>query len=168
MKSEVSGAATVRKFTRRMDRVEQILPTLATKVDLESFATKDDLKAFATKEDLKAFATKEDLKAFATKDDLKACATKDDLKACATKDDLKAFPSRDEMRDAIQEAVGQVRVLFEAQTHEIRLIAEAFNAHLGRHTALEGRVDDHDTALASQDLRMRQGDAPAGRRRRQV
>lgn len=99
---------------------------------------------------------------------MKAFATKDDLKALATKEDLKAFPTRDEMRDAIQEAVGQIRVLFEAQTHEIRLIAEAFNAHLGRHTALERRVDDHDTALTSLDLRMRQVDASSGRRRRQV
>ena len=55
----------------RLTKVEQILPTLATKADLKAFATKDDLKAFATKDDLKAFATKDDLKAFATKEELK-------------------------------------------------------------------------------------------------
>jgi hypothetical protein len=38
---------------RRLDRIEHILPTLATKDDLQAFATKDDLKAFATKEDLR-------------------------------------------------------------------------------------------------------------------
>lgn len=139
MKRDVPGTSVVRKLTRRMDRVEQILPTLATKKDLEAFATKKDLEAFATKEDLKAFATKED---------------------------LKAFPTREEMRDAIQDAVGQVRVLFEAQTHEIRLIAEMFDAHLGRHTALERRVDDHDTTLASLDLRVRRIESPSARRRR--
>ena len=45
----------------RLSRIEQVLPTLATKDDLNAFATKDDLKAFATKDDLKAFATKEDM-----------------------------------------------------------------------------------------------------------
>jgi hypothetical protein len=60
----------VKKLDRRTLAVEQILPTLATKVDLHAFATKEDLKAFATKEDLKVFATKEDLKAYATKADL--------------------------------------------------------------------------------------------------
>jgi hypothetical protein len=50
---------------RRLDRIEQILPTLATKDDLKAFATKDDVKAYATKDDLKAYATKDDLQAFA-------------------------------------------------------------------------------------------------------
>jgi hypothetical protein len=54
----------------RMTTIEQILPTLATKLDLEAFATKKDLEAFATKKDLEAFATKKDLEAFATKHDL--------------------------------------------------------------------------------------------------
>ena len=46
---------------RRLDRIEQILPTLATKDDLKAFATKDDLKALATKVEL-TFATKDDLR----------------------------------------------------------------------------------------------------------
>jgi hypothetical protein len=37
----------------RLARIEQILPTLATKADLERFATKADLERFATKADLK-------------------------------------------------------------------------------------------------------------------
>lgn len=45
----------------RLTRIEQILPTLASKKDLEAFATKKDLEAFATKKDLEAFATKKDL-----------------------------------------------------------------------------------------------------------
>ena len=52
----------LKNLDRRLTKVEQILPTLATKEDLKGFATKDDLKAFATKDDLKAFATKDDLK----------------------------------------------------------------------------------------------------------
>jgi hypothetical protein len=57
--SKDSGVATpvemedrFENIERRLDRIEQILPTLATKDDLKAFATKDDLKAFATKEDL--------------------------------------------------------------------------------------------------------------------
>ena len=38
---------------RRLARVEQILPTLATKDDLKTLATKDDLKTLATKEELR-------------------------------------------------------------------------------------------------------------------
>jgi hypothetical protein len=137
MKSGDQVEAHLRNLDRRVDRVEQILPTLATKVDLKAFATKEDLKAFATKEDLKAFATKED---------------------------LKAFPTRDEMREAIQEAVGQVRVLFEAQTHEIRLMAETLNAHLHRHETLERRVDGQDASLDAPDLRVRRLESPRRRR----
>lgn len=55
---------------RRLAGIEQILPTLATKAELERFATKQDLERFATKEDLKRFATKKDLERFATKADL--------------------------------------------------------------------------------------------------
>jgi hypothetical protein len=55
---------------RRLDRVEQILPTLATKHDLEALASKDELAAavapLATKDELSAtiasLATKQDLR----------------------------------------------------------------------------------------------------------
>jgi len=40
------------KLNVRMSSVEQVLPTLATKIDLERFATKADLERFATKQDL--------------------------------------------------------------------------------------------------------------------
>ena len=55
---------------RRLAGIEQILPTLATKADLERYATKADLERFATKADLERFATKADLERFATKADL--------------------------------------------------------------------------------------------------
>jgi hypothetical protein len=58
-----SGTATqLRNLDHRVSTVEQIWPTLATKVDPERFATKEDLERFATKEDLERFATKEDLR----------------------------------------------------------------------------------------------------------
>ena len=37
----------------RLTRIEQFLPTVATKDDLARFATKDDLARFATKDDLR-------------------------------------------------------------------------------------------------------------------
>ena len=52
----------VKNINDRTSRMEQILPTLATKEDLKAFATKDDLKRFAAKEDLSAFATKDDVR----------------------------------------------------------------------------------------------------------
>ena len=61
----------VRNVDDRVRRIEQILPTLATKGDLKAYATKDDLWAaiepLATKEELRAaiepLATKEELRA---------------------------------------------------------------------------------------------------------
>ena len=53
---------TVRKLDRRLEAVEQILPTLATKADLERFATKADLERFATKADLERLATKDEVR----------------------------------------------------------------------------------------------------------
>ena len=56
----------LKNLDHRLTKVEQILPTLATKEDLKAFATKEDLK-----EALKAYATKDDLKAFPTRDEVK-------------------------------------------------------------------------------------------------
>jgi hypothetical protein len=78
--------------------VRDILPTLATKADLERFATKIDLERFATKADLERFATKQDLGRFATKDDL---------------------------HDGIAEAKRHSSVLFESVRDDVRIVAEA-------------------------------------------
>jgi len=55
--------ARIKNIDERTTRIEQILPTLATKHDLKAFATKDDLKAFATKDDLRAYPTREEVRA---------------------------------------------------------------------------------------------------------
>lgn len=52
----------IKKIAGRTERIEQILPTLATKEDLKAFATKEDLKAYATKDDLKAYPTRNEVK----------------------------------------------------------------------------------------------------------
>jgi hypothetical protein len=51
----------VKNIDLRLTRIVQILPTLATKDDLEGFPTRGDSKGFATKDDLKGFATKRDV-----------------------------------------------------------------------------------------------------------
>ena len=56
---EVEGL--IKDLNTRTKRIEQILPTLATKEDLKALATKDDLKAFATKDDVKAFPTRDEV-----------------------------------------------------------------------------------------------------------
>ena len=43
----------IKHIDDRTSRIEQILPTVATKEDLNAFATKEDLKAYATKEDMR-------------------------------------------------------------------------------------------------------------------
>jgi hypothetical protein len=53
--------ARVKNIDERTQRIEQILPTLATKDDLRGFPSRDDPKGFATKDDLKAFPTREEV-----------------------------------------------------------------------------------------------------------
>ena len=107
----------VRNIDLRLSRIEQILPTLATKDDLKGFPTQDDPKGFATKDDLKRFATKDDLKNFATKDDLKAFATKQEL--------------LEESRKTRQ----QFNAVAERIESYVRLVAEG-------HVGLEQRLED--------------------------
>jgi hypothetical protein len=89
---------------RRLSRVEQFLPTLATKNDLERFATKQDLERFATKHELERFATKHELERFATKQELER--------------------TKHELLEEIDGARRHADVLFEAVRDDIRLVAE--------------------------------------------
>jgi archaellum component FlaC len=45
--------AVLKSLDQRVGRIEQILPTLATKSDLDRYATKADLDRYATKDDLR-------------------------------------------------------------------------------------------------------------------
>jgi hypothetical protein len=109
----------LRSLDERLGRIEQILPTLATKDDLKAFPTADDPKGFAMKADLAGFATKGDLEAFATKGDLEAFATKSDLTAFATKVDLEQGLSG--LRTLIEDSRSDTRLLAE---HVARLIEQ--------------------------------------------
>ena len=134
MMSPAEMERVLRDVDVRTSTIERILPTLATKVDLDRFATKEDLQRFATKEDLQRFATKEDLQRFATKEDLERFATKEDLaryaaraeERFATKDDLTEAVTM--LRAEIQESRRYALVLHEDVKADIRILAE----HLAR------------------------------------
>ena len=78
----ISEMEAVRKNLEvRVGRIEQFLPTLATKADLERFTTKADSERFATKADLERFATKADLERFEAKTALELSAIRTDVAA---------------------------------------------------------------------------------------
>jgi len=134
----------VRDTNRRLDRVEQILPTLPTREELDGriakLATKEELQAaiapLATKEELRAaiapLATKEELRAavapLATKEELRAAvaplATKEELGA--VKRDLEALGQRLDARitEESERSRRETRVLFESLKDDIRIVAE--------------------------------------------
>ena len=90
-------ATHLENLDRRLAKVEQILPTLATKEELKTLATKEDLKTLATKDELKTLATKEELQAA--------------VAPLATKEE-------------IRELRRHMDVLHESQRSDIQLIAE--------------------------------------------
>lgn len=130
---EIEGL--IKDLNTRTKRIEQILPSLATREDLA------DLR--------------NDVKAGATKDDLKACATKDDLKACATKDDIKSFPTRDEVRTMLQEEGKRTRghfdVVAEGLKESIKVIADGHRALDSRMTKVSRDIrsvlDNHERRI---------------------
>ena len=51
----------LRSLDQRVGRIEQVLPTLATKDEIRNLATKDEIRNLATRDELARFATKEDM-----------------------------------------------------------------------------------------------------------
>jgi hypothetical protein len=114
---EAQYAVEFKNINVRLDRIEQILPTLATKDDLKGMPTRDDLKGFLTQADVTWLATKDDLKAFATKVELKAES---------------------------QETRRYMKILVEDLRGDIKLIAEGLadtNRRLISHDHLDIRAD---------------------------
>ena len=111
----------------RLDRIEQIVPTLATRNDLRvavaPLATKEELRAavapLATKEELRAavapLATKEELRAAVA-----PLATKEELAPLATKEELRAAVSESEQRLRVH-----FDVIAESLRYQLQLLAEA-------------------------------------------
>ena len=51
----------LRSLDQRVGRIEQILPTLATKDEIRNLATRDEIRNLATRDELARYATKEDM-----------------------------------------------------------------------------------------------------------
>ena len=116
---------------RRLDRIEQILPTLATRDDLKvavaPLATREELRVavapLATREELRAavapLATREELRAAVA-----PLATKEEMK-----EEIKLLATKEELRVALSESEQRMRVHFdvvaESLRHQIQLLAEA-------------------------------------------
>jgi hypothetical protein len=126
-----------KNIDKRTARIEQILPTLATKDDLKGFPTTEDARAFAMKDDLKVFATKKDLEAFATKKDLEAFATKEDVKTLVAEEGARTRLHFD--------------VVAEQMKSEVKLIAEGQTALTVRVDRLEKKLT---TDIAAHDKRL--------------
>jgi len=135
----------VKNIDERTKRIEQILPTLATKEDLKAFPTKEDPKGFATKDDLQAFATKDDLHAFATKDDLHAFATKDDVREEGTR-------TRQHFNAVAERIEASVKVIAEG--------------HKASKASVTGQLSEVRAELTAHDRRIMKLEAASMKRRR--
>jgi len=96
-------ATHLENLDRRLAKVEQILPTLATKDELKTLATKDELKTLATRDELQAA-----------------------IAPLATKEELHATEGalRVEIRDAAEQSRRHMTVLIEHQDTKLQLLAE--------------------------------------------
>jgi len=151
---------SVKKIDLRLERIEQFLPTLATKDELraQALATKEDLRAqaLATKEDLRAqaVASKEDLRAavalLATKEELRAAvallATKEELRAAVA-----PLATRAELREESERTRRHSQVLFESLRDDIRIVAEAQVSTL---VELRSMSQQHRKTLDNHELRL--------------
>ena len=175
----------VRNIDLRLARVEQILPTLATKDDLRGMPTVDDPKGFLTKKDAEAFLTKDDAKVFLTKEDAKGFLTKDDGKAFATKADLKGMPTVDDpkgfvttadlnafgeresaaMRTFVLEVVqkssadlrNEMRVLFEEQRTWFVAMTDKIDSVCEELRSVDARSRERDAGLDHRVTRIERG-----------
>ena len=157
----------VRNIDLRLERVEQILPTLATKDDLRGMPTADDWKGVLTKEDAKAFLTKEDAKAFLTKDDAKGMPTVDDPKGFVTTADLNAFGERESaaMRTFVLEVVqkssadlrNEMRVLFEEQRTWFVAMTDKIDSVCEELRSVDARSRERDAVLDCRVTRLERG-----------
>ena len=117
----------LKSLNDRFARVEQILPTLATKTDLTALATKAEIALLATKAELAAA-----IAPLATKAELAAA-----IAPLATRAELReeGEKTRRHMDVIAEHLIGQMAMLYESHT---------------RHTE---RLDGHDAQLQSIDVR---------------
>ena len=127
---------SVKKIDLRLERIEQFLPTLATKDELRALA-------LASKEDLRAAVA-----LLATKDELRA-------QALASKEDLRAavapLATRAELREESERTRRHSQVLFESLRDDIRIVAQAQVSTL---VELRSMSQQHRKTLDNHELRL--------------
>ena len=120
--------ARIKNIDERTERIEQILPTLASKDELKALATKEELKALATKEELRVaiepLATKEELRAA-----IEPLATKEELRAA-----IEPLATKAEVREEAERTRRHFDVVAEGMESRLALIAEG-------HVVLDGRIN---------------------------
>ncbi len=102
----------LRNIDARTARIEQILPTLATKAEVAQCATKEELAAAVA-----TLATKAELAAAVA-----TLATKEELARLAAV--VAELPTRAEMKEGLDEVRRHALVLHEDVRADIRLLAE--------------------------------------------
>ncbi len=129
-------ARHLENLDRRLAKVEQFLPTLATKEGLQGaiapLATKEEVQAaialLATKEELQAaiasLATKEELQAA-----IALLATKEELQAA-----IALLATKEELREEGERSRRHMDVLSERQRGDIQLLAEHLSGVMSRLT----------------------------------
>ena len=107
----------VRNVDARVARIEQILPTLATKEDLKTFATKEELRTA-----IAPLATKEELRAA--------------VAPLATKEELRSLGAelREEIREEGDRSRRHMDVITESLRGDIHLIAEHVASGMSKRT----------------------------------
>jgi len=136
----------VRNCDLRFDRIEQILPTLATKAELRA-EIQAAIAPLATKADLELLATKADLEAaiapLATKAELEPLATRAEMRAEIR---AESAETRRFMKVLIEDLRGEIRLTMEGlvdlDARDARQHADRLREHAGldrRVTALEAR-----------------------------
>ncbi len=115
-------ATRFENLDRRLARVEQILPTLATKDDLKALATKEEIRLaiepLATKEELRLaiepLATKEELRLA-----IEPLATKEELRLA-----IEPLATKEELREEFGRVRQHLTILIEHQDDKIQLLID--------------------------------------------
>jgi hypothetical protein len=157
----------VRNVDRRLGRVEQILPTLPTREELDRTLDRkldERLATLVTKEDfnrtlderLATLVTKEDFNR--TLDErLATLVTKEGFNR--TLDErLAALATKEDLREAFERSSTRTLVLFEDLKGDIRLLADGMvNLQASLDRRVYPRLDDHERRITALEVRTEPG-----------
>ena len=138
----------LRSLDQRVGRIEQILPTLATKDEIRNLATKDEIRNLVTKDEIRNLATK---------DEMRNLATRNELSRFATKEDMLAEGARTRAHfDAVAERLeSQIRVLAEGLTSLDQRFEDFRNETRANFAVVDRRLVRLEARAAREDARSR-------------